>query len=100
MLKPAEVFFGENVPRPRVERAYARLRKTSVVLVVGSSLTVYSGFRFCREAAACGIPIALVNRGRTRADGLAAVKVDGEVGAALREVVRRMTGSDQREERC
>lgn len=90
MLKPAVVFFGENVPRPRVERVYQRLRQANLVLVVGSSLTVYSGFRFCREAAVLGIPIALVNRGRTRADDLAALKLDGDVGSVLRELSRRV----------
>lgn len=91
MLKPAVVFFGENVPLPRVERAYQRLREGSLVLVVGSSLTVFSGFRFCREAATLRIPIALVNRGKTRADDLAAIKVEGEVGSVLGELVQRLT---------
>ena len=91
ILKPAVVFFGENVPRPRVELAYQRLRQANLVLGVGSSLTVYSGFRFCREAAALGTPIALVNRGRTRADDLATVKLDEEVGNVLRELSRRLT---------
>ncbi len=77
------VFFGENVPRPRVERALQRLRQCDALLVAGSSLSVYSGFRFCREAASLGIPIALVNRGRTRADALAALKLDAEVGDTL-----------------
>lgn len=83
VLKPAVVFFGENVPGPRVERALERLRESAVVLAVGTSLTVYSGFRFCREAAARGSPIALVNRGKTRADDLAAIRVDGDVGEVL-----------------
>jgi NAD-dependent SIR2 family protein deacetylase len=91
LLKPAVVFFGENVPRPRVARACARLRGSRAVLVAGSSLSVYSGFRFCREAAAMGVPIALVNLGRTRADNLAAVKIEGEVGAVLEELARRAT---------
>jgi NAD-dependent SIR2 family protein deacetylase len=83
LLKPGVVFFGENVPRPRVELALARLRESGVLLAVGTSLSVYSGFRFCRAAAEAGIPIALVNRGRTRADGLAREKVEGDAGAAL-----------------
>jgi NAD-dependent SIR2 family protein deacetylase len=100
ILKPAVVFFGENVPRPRVARACAGLQGSRAVLVVGSSLSVYSGFRFCREAAALDIPIVLVNRGRTRADDLAAVKVAGDAGAVLAELVRRVHdragGSGQR----
>lgn len=91
-LKPAVVFFGENVPRPRVERAFMKLRQAGAVLAAGSSLTVFSGFRFCREAAARGIPIALVNRGRTRADELASVKVDGDVGTVLDAVAREFSG--------
>jgi NAD-dependent SIR2 family protein deacetylase len=91
VLKPAVVFFGENVPKPRVERVYARLRQASAVLVAGSSLTVYSGFRFCREAASLNMPLALVNRGRTRADSLAVVKVDGDVGSILGMLVQRLT---------
>lgn len=88
MLKPAVVFFGENVPRPRVERAFNRLREAGALLVAGSSLTVYSGFRFCREAAEMGIPIALVNKGMTRADRLASLKVDQEVGESLTALAR------------
>ena len=93
MLKPAVVFFGENVPRPRVEHALAKLRESAAVLAVGTSLTVYSGFRFCREAAGRGIPIALVNRGRTRADDLATLRVDGEVGEVLSALATRL-GAD------
>ena len=83
MLKPAVVFFGENVPRSRVEFVRRKLRDSGALLVIGSSLTVYSGFRFCREAAEQGIPIAIVNRGQTRADDLAAHKLDAEVGCSL-----------------
>ena len=83
VLKPAVVFFGENVPRSRVEHVRRKLRESRALLVVGSSLTVYSGFRFCREAAECGIPIVIVNRGQTRADELAAHKLDAEVGSTL-----------------
>jgi NAD-dependent SIR2 family protein deacetylase len=88
VLKPAVVFFGENVPRPRVEHAFNRLGEAGALLVAGSSLTVYSGFRFCRRAVEEGIPIALVNRGRTRADALAALKLDREIGACLTSLAR------------
>jgi NAD-dependent SIR2 family protein deacetylase len=70
MLKPDVVFFGESVPRERVDRTRAALRQADALLVLGSSLMVYSGFRFCRDAAALGKPIAVVNLGRTRADDL------------------------------
>ncbi len=93
VLKPAVVFFGENVPRPRVEHALGRLRASAAVLAVGTSLTVYSGFRFCREAAGRGIPIALVNRGKTRADDLTAIRLDGDVGAVLPALAARL-GTD------
>jgi NAD-dependent SIR2 family protein deacetylase len=83
LLKPSVVFFGENVPRPRVERAFARLDASAGLLVVGSSLTVFSGYRFCLHAAKRGMPIALLNRGRTRADELAALKLDADCGAVL-----------------
>jgi NAD-dependent SIR2 family protein deacetylase len=76
MLKPDIVYFGENVPKDRVEHAYSLVDQADALLVAGSSLTVYSGYRFVRHAAAVGIPVAIVNRGRTRGDDLATVKVD------------------------
>jgi NAD-dependent SIR2 family protein deacetylase len=83
LLKPAVVFFGENVPRPRVARAMAQLEAARGLLVVGSSLTVFSGYRFCRRAAELGLPLALLNRGRTRADDLAQLKLDAGCGPTL-----------------
>jgi NAD-dependent SIR2 family protein deacetylase len=77
MLKPDIVYFGENVPKDRVQNAYSLVDNADTLLVAGSSLTVFSGYRFVRHAAAHGIPIAIVNRGPTRGDDLAAVKVDG-----------------------
>lgn len=76
MLKPDIVYFGETVPKERVEQAYSLVDEADAVLVAGSSLTVFSGYRFVRHAAASGIPIAIINRGRTRGDDLAAVKID------------------------
>jgi NAD-dependent SIR2 family protein deacetylase len=75
-LKPHVVFFGENVPRHRVERCYAVLDDADALLVAGSSLTVMSGLRFVRYAAKAGLPVVIVNRGVTRGDPLATVKVD------------------------
>ena len=83
MLKPDVVFFGENVPRDRVEAAARHLEQADAMLIVGSSLMVYSGFRFVQMAARAGKPLAAVNLGRTRADGLLALKVEEACEAAL-----------------
>ncbi len=83
ILKPDVVFFGENVPRRRVEAAWEVYREARALLVVGSSLTVYSGFRFVRQAAREGRPVAIVNVGVTRADDLAALRIDARAGEAL-----------------
>jgi NAD-dependent SIR2 family protein deacetylase len=83
VLKPDVVFFGENVPRPRVETAMRRLDESDAMLIVGSSLMVYSGFRFVDAAARAGKPIAAVNLGRTRADDLLTLKVAARCDEAL-----------------
>jgi NAD-dependent SIR2 family protein deacetylase len=70
MLKPDVVFYGDAVPRPRVEAAMNALEESDAVLVVGSSLSVYSGYRFCLRAQELGLPILAINQGRTRADEL------------------------------
>lgn len=75
VLKPDVVFFGDNVPRARVEAAFAALDRADGLLVLGSSLMVYSGYRFCERAHRRGIPIAAVNRGQTRADALLLLKI-------------------------
>jgi NAD-dependent SIR2 family protein deacetylase len=75
-LKPDVVFFGENVPKHRVERCYAAVDEADALLVAGSSLTVMSGLRFVRHAAKTGKPVVIVNRGVTRGDDLATVKVE------------------------
>lgn len=77
MLKPDIVYFGESVPKQTVDQAYSLVEEADALLVAGSSLTVFSGYRFVRRAAALGIPVAIVNRGPTRGDDLATVKVDG-----------------------
>jgi NAD-dependent SIR2 family protein deacetylase len=76
MLKPDIVYFGESVPKERVDRAYAMVDAADVLLVAGSSLTVFSGYRFVRHASARGMPVAILNRGPTRGDDLATVKLD------------------------
>lgn len=87
-LKPSVVFFGENVPAARVTRAARELQRAGGVLVVGSSLMVYSGYRFCRMAEQSGKPMAAVNRGRTRADAMLHLKVSADCGAVLEQVAR------------
>jgi len=77
MLKPDIVYFGENVPKDVVQQAFSHVEYAEALLVAGSSLTVFSGYRFVRHAAALGIPVAIINRGPTRGDDLATVKVDG-----------------------
>ena len=75
ILKPDVVFFGETIPRQRIDRSVAALREADALLVIGSSLMVYSGYRYCRLAAETGIPIAAINPGRTRADALIGLKI-------------------------
>jgi NAD-dependent SIR2 family protein deacetylase len=88
VLKPDVVFFGENVPAPRVQQAMASLDGARALVIVGSSLMVFSGFRFARAAARQGVPIVVVNLGKTRADELSALRVAGNVGQVLEKAVR------------
>lgn len=83
LLKPDVVFFGENVPRTRVDTCYRLVEQARSLLVLGSSLTVMSGLRFVRRAAALGVPVAIVNQGETRGDPLAELKIDGPLGSVL-----------------
>lgn len=83
LIKPDVVFFGESVPRERVAACLDAVERAAALLVLGSSLTVFSGFRFARAAARRGIPLAIVTQGSTRADGLATVKLELPLGTAL-----------------
>ncbi|MCA0174770.1 MAG: NAD-dependent protein deacetylase [Proteobacteria bacterium] len=83
LLKPDVVFFGEQVPRERVHQAFEALAAADAVLVVGSSLMVWSGYRFVHAAAQAGQPVAALNQGRTRADDLLALKLAAPAGAVL-----------------
>ncbi len=85
-FKPDVVFFGENVPKDRVGRCLAAVEAAEVLLVLGSSLTVMSGFRFVRQAHKQGTPVVIVNRGTTRGDDLATVKLDLGVTEFLMEL--------------
>ncbi len=76
MLKPDIVYFGESVPKDRVEHSYSMVEDAEALLVAGSSLTVYSGYRFVRHAIAHNIPVGIINRGPTRGDDHATVKVE------------------------
>jgi NAD-dependent SIR2 family protein deacetylase len=91
LLKPDVVFFGENVPRDRYTHACKALVSADGLLVAGSSLMVHSGFRFVRLAHEAGLPIAIVNRGRTRGDDLAELKIEGDVGSTLTEALAAIT---------
>ncbi|HUJ76481.1 MAG TPA: NAD-dependent protein deacetylase [bacterium] len=83
VMKPDVVFFGENVPRARVDAAFSAVEEAAALLVVGSSLAVFSGFRFVERAARDHKPVAIVNQGETRGDALAAVRVEGRLGEVL-----------------
>jgi NAD-dependent SIR2 family protein deacetylase len=91
VLKPHVVFFGESVPKEKVEQGMSRVEQADALLVAGSSLTVWSGFRFVKRAAERGIPIAIVNVGPTRGDGLATVKVEAKCGEVLQSLASEMT---------
>ena len=91
MLKPDVVFFGENVPRSRVQRCFELLDGSACLLVLGSSLMVMSGLRFVHRAQQARIPVAIINRGATRGDPLADIKVD----AALGEVLPMLAGAPE-----
>jgi len=90
MLKPDVVFFGEGVPRDRVDAALTALEEADAMLVIGSSLMVYSGYRFCEHANRAGKPIAAINRGRTRADDLFTLKVERACAEMLTTLVERL----------
>ena len=89
-LKPSVVFFGENVPRATVDDATRALEAADAMLVVGSSLMVYSGYRFCVWAQQMGKPIAAINLGRTRADPLLALKVAAPCAETLTALAARL----------
>jgi len=90
LLKPDVVFFGDSVPRARLASAWAALEQSDALLVVGSSLMVYSGYRFCLRAAQLGKPVAAINFGRTRADALFILKVESACGPALQGLLDRL----------
>lgn len=90
ILKPDVVFFGDYVPRPRVEHALDTLEQSDGLLVIGSSLMVYSGFRYCRYASEWGKPIATLNLGRTRADPLVETKLNAPITDTLARAIGQL----------
>jgi NAD-dependent SIR2 family protein deacetylase len=90
VLKPDVVFFGENVPKSRVERCYRLIDESEAVLVLGSSLTVMSGFRFVRHAAKAGKPVLIINQGVTRGDPYAVHRVNLPLGQALADLTAQL----------
>ena len=89
MIKPNVVFYGEGVPAERVKRCYAALQTSDAMLVLGSSLMVYSGLRFVREAYRMEMPIVAINRGYTRADDLFDIKIEADCGEILQQFLMR-----------
>ena len=90
VLMPDVVFFGGSVPRATLDAAWAAFERAEVLLVVGSSLTVFSGYRFVRRAAERNVPVAILNRGPTRGDPHAQLRLDAHAGLALPALVRAM----------
>ncbi|MDT7572330.1 MAG: hypothetical protein QOE05_2504 [Actinomycetota bacterium] len=91
VLKPDVVFFGEKVPRDRLQDAFGLVESAGSLLVLGSSLTVMSGYRFVLRAAKLGVPVAIVNDGTTRGDAQATVKVEGRLGEVLPSLLSYLT---------
>jgi NAD-dependent SIR2 family protein deacetylase len=96
VLKPDVVFFGENVPRPRAEACYAMVERSRALVVLGSSLTVMSGFRYVRHAARLQRPVVIVNQGATRGDAYAAATLDAPLGRTLTDLVAALPVVDGR----
>ena len=91
ILKPDVVFYGENVPAASVRQSYEAIDQADALLIVGSSLMVYSGFRFARYANDKGIPVAAINQGVTRADDIFIYKEADDCGHVLTELVTQLT---------
>ncbi|MGH3292547.1 MAG: NAD-dependent protein deacetylase [Trebonia sp.] len=94
LLKPDVVFFGENVPKSRVEECFSLVSSSSALVVLGSSLTVMSGLRYARRASSLGIPVVIVNQGATRGDSMATATLDAPLGDTLTALVRELGLTD------
>ena len=91
MLQPHVVFFGDGVPAERSRQAIDSMERADSLLIIGSSLIVFSGFRFCRMAAAAGKPIAAINQGKTRADDMFALKIADSAEQVLPALLARLS---------
>jgi NAD-dependent SIR2 family protein deacetylase len=96
ILKPDVVFFGDNVPRARVEAAFALLSRGDALLVIGTSLAVFSGYRFVLRASEAGLPIAIVNLGESRGDPHARLRIDAAAGSILPAVATALSAAGLR----
>ncbi len=92
VLKPDVVFFGENVPSATVEAAWRLWREGEVLMVVGSSLTVWSGYRFVKRAGEAMMPVVIVNLGETRGDEQAWIRLQARAGEAMGRIAERLVG--------
>ena len=90
ILKPDVVYFGDNVPKERVQSALDQLQQSDALLTIGTSLMVYSGFRFCKRAHAWGLPIAGLTMGTTRADELFSLKLSADVSSTLAQAAEKL----------
>jgi NAD-dependent SIR2 family protein deacetylase len=98
LLKPDVVFFGENVPKPRVEACFSLVSSSSALVVLGSSLTVMSGLRYVRRASSLGVPVVIVNQGATRGDSFATATLDAPLGNTLTALARELGLADSRKD--
>jgi len=89
-MKPDVVFFGENVAPTTAARALAAAENAAGLLVVGSSLMAYSAFRLCRVIAERGKPLMAINLGKTRADDLLDLKIEGSCEELLPWLVEEL----------
>ena len=87
-MKPDVVFFGENVPEHTTRAAWSLLGEAQALIVAGSSLAVYSGYRFVKAAADRNLPVIIVNLGLTRGDPHATLRIDASVGATFTSLAR------------
>lgn len=90
VLMPDVVFFGGSVPKDTLDAAWALFDRAEVLLVAGSSLAVFSGYRFVRRAAERGVPVVIINRGPTRGDEHASLRVDDRTGIVLPALVDQL----------
>eukprot|EP01119_Soliformovum_irregulare_P007122 TRINITY_DN19523_c0_g1_i1.p1 TRINITY_DN19523_c0_g1~~TRINITY_DN19523_c0_g1_i1.p1 ORF type:complete len:319 (+),score=40.41 TRINITY_DN19523_c0_g1_i1:39-995(+) len=91
IIKPGVVMFGENVPKSIVERSFSAVYDSDALIAIGTSLQVYSAFRFAKAAAQNQIPFAIINIGPTRADSIAQLKIEAQSGKIMKEIARRFS---------